>query len=107
MTAVYVYIPRYTGGPGGGKDSDWLFQITCTSRCSLIGFQRIAQKSAVLGMLEALKEVVFFMKTGSQKGKHFPAEIRQNFPLPDRNRNRKMEPDIRPEPDFAGYPVGS
>ena len=58
-------------------------------------------------MLEALKEVVFFMKTGSQKGKHFPAEIRQNFPLPDRNRNRKMEPDIRPEPDFAGYPVGS
>ena len=58
-------------------------------------------------MLEALKKVVFFMKTGSQKGKHFPAEIRQNFPLPDRNRNRKMEPDIRPEPDFAGYPVGS
>jgi hypothetical protein len=56
-------------------------------------------------MLEALKEVVFFMKTGSQKGKNFPAEIRQNFPLPD--QNRKMEPDIRPEPDFAGYPVGS
>ena len=58
-------------------------------------------------MLEALKEVVFFMKTGSQKGKHFLAEIWQDFPLPDRNRNRKMEPDIRPEPDFAGYPVGS
>ena len=63
--------------------------------------------SELLGMLEAQKEAVFFMKTGSQKGKHFPAEIRQNFPLPDRNRNRKMEPDIRPEPDFAGYPVGS
>jgi hypothetical protein len=71
----------------------------------------IAQKSAVFGMLEALKEVVFFMKTGSQIGKHFPAEIRQNFPLSDRNRNPKLEPDIRPdiwpEPDFAGYPVGS
>ena len=38
------------------------------------------------------------MKTGSQKGKHFPAEIRQNFPLPDRNRNRKMEPNIRTLP---------
>ena len=64
MTAVCIYIPRYTGG----KDSDCLFQITCTNWCTLIGFQQIAQKSAVLGALEALKEVAFFMKTGSQKG---------------------------------------
>jgi hypothetical protein len=64
-------------------------------------------KISRVGHAGGLKEVVFFMKTGSQKGKHFPAQIRQNFPLPDRNRNRKMEPDIRPEPDFAGYPVGS
>jgi hypothetical protein len=47
------------------------------------------------------------MKAGPQQSKRFPAEIRQIFPLPDRNRNRKMEPDIWPEPDFAGYPVGS
>jgi hypothetical protein len=49
-------------------------------------------------MLKALKEVVFFMKTGSQKGKHFPAEIRQKF--------SSAGPEPEPE-NGAGYPAGT
>ena len=37
----------------------------------------------------------------------FRWEIRQNCLQPDRSRNRILKPDIRPEPDSAGYPVGS
>ena len=41
-------------------------------------------------------EIHFFKKNN-------PAQIRQNFLKPDRSRNRILEP----EPDLAGYPVGS
>jgi hypothetical protein len=44
-------------------------------------------------MLEALKEVIFFMKTGSQKGRN-PAKFSSAGPEPE------------PE-NGAGYPVGS
>ena len=37
----------------------------------------------------------------------FPVEIRQIDLKPDRNRNRILKPEIRPEPDSAGFPVGS
>jgi hypothetical protein len=43
-------------------------------------------------MLEALKEVAFFMKTGSQKGKHFPAKFSSAGPEPENG---------------AGYPAGT
>ena len=36
-----------------------------------------------------------------------PVEIRQIYLKPDRNRNRILKPEIRPEPDSAGFPVGS
>jgi hypothetical protein len=48
-----------------------------------------------------------FHKSRPSKSKHFLVEIWKNIPLLDPNWNQKMEPDIRPEPDFAGYLVGS
>ena len=42
-----------------------------------------------------------------KKSFQIPAEIRQIDLKPDRNRNRILEPEIRPEPDSAGFPVGS
>ena len=35
-----------------------------------------------------------------------PVEIRQIDLKPDRNRNPILKPEIRPEPDSAGFPVG-
>ena len=34
-----------------------------------------------------------------------PVEIRQIFLKPDRNRNRILKPEIRPEPDFRSVPI--
>ena len=42
-----------------------------------------------------------------KRSHQIPVEIRQIDLKPDRNRNRNLKPEIRPEPDSAGFPVGS
>ena len=70
---------------------------------SEVGFSIFLDKISIFSSFKQIIISNFRMKKCHQ----VPVEIRQIYLKPDRNRNRILKPEIRPEPDSAGFPVGS
>ena len=71
--------------------------------CLKSDFQTFSKLNLSFSSFKQIKIPNFRIKKSFQ----IPAEIRQIDLKPDRNRNRILGPEIRPEPDSAGFPVGS